>query len=106
MIIRRSRRFTVNMGNYESYTFGAEVEMEHHDLGISDAKLLTIDREALKAKLTKAVLDELEAQLLEEVSEAQQLSKEKRSFIKQGFGLKEPPRRRRRLPNESDSPYS
>jgi len=85
VIIRRHRRFSIKMADYETYSFGADVEMSHHDLGISDdavMKMTPAEHKALRLKLTDAVLDELDEQLLEEVREASELTAHKRSFLR------------------------
>lgn len=98
MIIRRSRRYTVSMGNYESYSFGADVEMSHHDLGISDNQLKTMPPEAhveLRNNLTENVLAELSDQLHAEIQDAIALTDNQKSYLLQAFGIKKPPPRRR-----------
>lgn len=85
MIIRRHRRFTVNMGDYETYSFGADVEMSHEDLGLSDNDVIMMtpaEHTALRARLTEAVLGELDEQLIGEVQEASELTAHKRSFLR------------------------
>lgn len=84
MIIRRARRFTVKMGDYEVYSFGAEVEMANYDLGIPDEEVVQMtpaQRKRLRQKITDAVLAELDEQLIGEVQEAAELTEHKRSFI-------------------------
>ena len=84
MIIRRHRRFTIKMGEYEMYAFGADVELSHHDLGHSDTdvvKMSSAQRKALGEALTEAVLVALDEQLIEEVQESAELTEHKRSFI-------------------------
>jgi hypothetical protein len=84
VIIRRFRRFGIKMAEYETYSFGADVEMSHEDLGISTEEVNTMSREehkALRLRLTEAVLVELDEQLIDEVREASELTAHKRSFI-------------------------
>lgn len=84
MIIRRHRRFTIKMAEYEMYAFGADVEMSHEDLGHSDNDVIMMTPEQhtdLRKRLTEAVLDELDEQLIDEVREASELTAYKRSFI-------------------------
>ena len=84
MILRRHRRFTVRMAEYESYSFGADVELSHTDLGITDEQVLEMtsaQRTKLREQLTEAVLAELDEQLLGEVQESAELTEHRRSFI-------------------------
>lgn len=84
MIIRRHRRFTIKMGDFEMYAFGADIELSNYDLGIPDEDVLKMtpkQRAALRAKLTDAVLEALDEQLIEEVQEAAELTDHHRSFI-------------------------
>ena len=84
MIIRRHRRFTVKMGDYEMYSFGADIEMGHEDLGITNDRVSTMtssEHAAMVKRLTEAVLGALEEQLIGEVQEAAELTEHKRSFI-------------------------
>lgn len=84
MIIRRHRRFTIKMAEYEMYSFGADVEMSHEDLGITTAEVVVmtpVELTALRARLTEAVLGELDEQLIGEVQEVAELTEHKRSFL-------------------------
>lgn len=87
MILRRARHFTVKMGGvgeYEMYRFGAEVELSHQDLGITDADVVvmtSVELSALRERLTEAVLAELDEQLVGEIQEAAELTEHNRSFI-------------------------
>lgn len=96
MLIRRHRRYTVTMAPYETYSFGADVEMSHHDLGVTDAALKTMDDDGHKelvANLTNAVLNELGEQLSAEISDAIQLTENQKSFLLRAFDVK--PRRKK-----------
>lgn len=93
MILRRHRRFTVNMGDYESYSFGADVELSNQDLGITDEQVLEMspaEHTALRERLTEAVLAELDEQLIGEVQEAAELTDHQRSFILRSFTTAKP----------------
>jgi len=84
MIIRRSRRFSIQMQQYENYSFGAEVEMGNKDLGISDEAVLVmtpVELSALRARITEAVLEELDEQLIGEIEEVADLTDNRRSFL-------------------------
>jgi hypothetical protein len=66
------------------YSFGADVELGHEDLGISTAEVVqmtTVELTALRERLTEAVLDALDEQLIGEVQEAAELTEYQRSFI-------------------------
>lgn len=84
MIIRRARRFSIKMQEYENYSFGAEVEMSHKDLGITDDEVIgmtPVELSALRARITEAVLEELDEQLIGEVQEVAELTDNRRSFL-------------------------
>lgn len=98
MIIRRERRYTVNMAQYESYSFGAGVEMSHHDLGVSDSELAAMDEAEHKEvvdSLTAAVLNTLAEQLQDEIADATALTENQKSFLIRAFAVK----KRRRKPS-------
>ena len=66
------------------YSFGADIELSHHDLGHSDTDVISMSpkqRAALAEALTEAVLVALDEQLIGEVQEAAELTDHKRSFI-------------------------
>lgn len=91
MIIRRSRRYTINMGDYESYSFGADVEMSNRDMGISDdeiEKLSDDEFQEIKDNLTANVLEELNRQLADEINDSATLTKNKKSYLLKAFGIK------------------
>lgn len=91
MIVRRHRRYTVKMQDYETYSFGADVEMSHHDIGTTDAELVNLTEEEfadLVESLTAAVLNELSAQLHDEITDATELTKNQKSFLLKAFGVK------------------
>jgi len=74
----------------ESYRFGADVEMSHHDLGVSDAALAKAtmeQRKSLQAKLTAKILTELQEQLEQEIEDACELTKNQKSFLRKAFGF-------------------
>lgn len=90
MILRRSRRFTVQMAEYETYSFGADVEMSHKDLGVSDEELATMsvsDYTALRDNLTTAVLEELFVQLDEDIERTAHQTENRHSFIRRARRL-------------------
>jgi len=98
MIIRRSRRYTVKMADFETYSFGADVEMSHHDMGLSDddvTKLSDEDYEATKKDLTEHVLGELNNQLHDEIYDAAELTTNQKSFLLKAFGIKKTTTKRR-----------
>ena len=97
MNIRRHRRYTVQMAPYETYSFGADVEMSHHDLGVPDAELAGLDEAGhreLVESLTAAVLNELGGQLHDEIADAAELTQNQKSFLLRAFDVK--PRTKRR----------
>lgn len=84
------------MQQYETYTFGAVVTLDHHDIGYSDDDLLELDQEALqevRAELTDAVLEELEKQLIEEIEDSASITANRKSYIKRFLGVEEPQRK-------------
>lgn len=89
MILRRSRRFTVNMGNYESYSFGCDVEMGHRDLNIDDIDLVGMtkeDRDDLWSRLEAAVLERMNEQVTEEIRDSVELTQNQKTFLLRDFG--------------------
>lgn len=99
MIIRRSRRYTVKMQDYETYTFGADIEMSHHDIGMTDGELVNLDEDQyaeLAESLTQQVLNALADQLTAEIESAAELTDHDKSFLLKAFDLAPTPRRRTR----------
>jgi hypothetical protein len=91
MIIRRSRRYTVKMADYESYSFGADVEMSTNDIGVSDADMLGMSDEefqSTKVNLTELVLEELNNQLHDEIQDAITLTDNQKSYLLKAFGIR------------------
>lgn len=89
MILRRSRRFTVNMGNYESYSFGCDVEMSHHDLNTDDSDLVGMteeERSDLWGRLEAAVLERMNEQVTEEIRDSVELTQNQKTFLLRDFG--------------------
>lgn len=74
MILRKSREFTVNMGNYESVKLGASVEIDSDILARAEG---TSPVEAANEYADK-VLDEVQA---EDIKEAASLTNTRDSFI-------------------------
>lgn len=93
MRISRTRSIKVNMGNYESFEFGASVTMDHNDLGYSDEEAREIDPKDLATDITDLVLEVLHDQLRLEVAEAAALTDEDKSFVLQNFKLDKPEKR-------------
>lgn len=86
--IRRHRELKVNMGDYESYTFGADVTLSHHDFGVTDdalAEMKDDEREELQEEITVAVLHMINDQLKTEVADATHLTNYQRSFLLNGL---------------------
>lgn len=91
MNIRRSRRYTVKMADYETYAFGADVEMSTNDIGVSDADMLSMSDEefqSTKVNLTELVLEELNNQLHEEIQDAITLTNNQKSYLLKAFGIR------------------
>ena len=80
MNITRSRRLTVNMGDYENYQFGAEVTVSHNDLGLDDeAARVAAGQLAPRLKeLADAVLDDL---LEQDIEDAAELTNNRKTFL-------------------------
>lgn len=99
MQLTRERRFTIQMQQFETYQFGATVTMDHHDIGYSDENLAECDMDELgtvRAELTEAVLKELDEQLLQEVKDSAEITKNRKSYILRFLGIEETPTRTRR----------
>lgn len=92
VILRRSRRFTVNFGNYESYAFGADVELSHHDLGYTD-ELITSATQAERDSIWRAmeadVLDRMTEQVTEEIRDSVEITSNQKTFLLRDFGAPE-----------------
>jgi hypothetical protein len=90
VIIRRSRRYTVQMAPYETYSFGADVEMSNNDIGVSDDDILKMDDDefqSTKQGLTHFVLEELNNQLHDEIMDATTLTDNRKSYLLKAFGI-------------------
>lgn len=90
MIIRRSRRYTVKMADYESYSFGADVEMSNWDIGVGDDEIVKMDDDefqSTKTNLTQIVLEELNNQLHDEIQDAATLTDNKKSYLLKAFNI-------------------
>lgn len=84
MKLGRSRRLTVNFGDYEGYQFGADVGLTHHDIGYSDEEWTALtdeERTAATERLRKLVLDELHTQLHDEIEDSAMLTRQRKSFV-------------------------
>lgn len=98
MHVRRSRRYTVKMADYETYSFGADVEMSHHDIGLGDDDMRTLsdeEFEVTKKNLTENVLTELNNQLHDEIHDAAELTTNQKSFLLKAFAINKKTTRRR-----------
>lgn len=74
MILRKSREFTINMGNYESVKIGASVEIDSDDLAI---EVGTSPVDAANRYADEALTQVLEA----DIKEASELTSTRDSFI-------------------------
>lgn len=72
MILRKTREFTVNMGNYESVKIGASVELNSAEYGNADVGEKWLSEEADKL---------LEQVMAEDIAEASALTNTRDSFI-------------------------
>lgn len=84
MRLERHRRLVVRMGEYESYEFTATVSLSHHDLGVSDEQLFSLDaehRDRLFLDLQTQVAAELDAAIEQDMDDAADLS-DRKSFIR------------------------
>lgn len=68
MILRKSREFTINMGNYESVKIGASVEIDPDEIGKDIDSQSFLD-------------DRLDQVLAEDIAEASALTNTRDSFI-------------------------
>ena len=77
MRITRGRKFTVKVGDYETYQFEASVSISHEDFGQTDESLARMperSRETLAKKITSSAGERLNELLAEEVEDAQKLA--------------------------------
>jgi hypothetical protein len=80
------------MGGFESYAFGADVELSHRDLGCSDEDVAVADAEewdVLWGRLEKAVLDRLTEQVTEEIQDSVEITSNQKTFLLRNFGAPE-----------------
>jgi hypothetical protein len=78
------------MADYETYSFGADVEMSNNDIGVSDDDLRDMGDDEFattKDTLTKFVLQELNDQLHDEIMDATTLTDNKKSYLIKAFGI-------------------
>lgn len=88
MNINRTRQFRVDMGDYESYQFGASVTLGHGDLGYTDEDLVEMsddERKELQKELTRKILKVLDEQLIQEIKDSAELTENKKSFLLRSF---------------------
>ncbi len=104
MRISRTRGFKLNMGNYESYEFGASVTLDHNDLGLSDQEVLSTDSDWLATALTEKVIEILNHQLKDELREAAELT-DRKSFILRDFHVDKPKKRVKRGKKSQEEGY-
>jgi hypothetical protein len=84
MIVKRERTLTVNLGNYESYKFGASVEMSHHDMGKTDDEVRALSDDefsTLESELSAAVTASLNNLIAEDIADARNLTTDKKSIV-------------------------
>lgn len=89
------RKLTVNMGDkmFESFTFEVSVGLGHSDLGYSDTDMQEMDRkqsDEVWEELRTTVLSRLDAQLVQEVQDAQALTLHPNSFVLRAQHLPKP----------------
>lgn len=94
MRIVRARHFTCNLGQFESYRFGAEIEITHRDLGYSDDH--TVLAEDLAVEMTEVCLKILNDQLTQELEDAREITTEQKSFLLASFTTPSTRRKRQR----------
>lgn len=85
MRIERHRRMTVNLGQFESYVFGASVAVEHGDLGYTDAQAHAMPAELLAQEITHVCLQILTEQLADEIEDAAGMTREQKSVLHRSF---------------------
>ena len=86
MRVVRSRKITVNMGQYESLVFGCEVELTHGDMGLTDQEALkrcssVEGRRELLATLDDEAIHSVHGFLAAEIKESSELTLEEKSFL-------------------------
>ncbi len=85
MRISRTRHIKANLGNYESFDFGATVTVDHNDLGISDEQLSKLSpekHEELVNNLSEFCQATLEVLMEGEIKAAADMSMESKSIVK------------------------
>lgn len=92
MIISRDRKFTVRMGDFESYVFGAMVTVGPADLGLTEddiRRMTPEERRAVNERLFELAEESLVDALVDEVREASTLTDNRRSFLLRALGAQE-----------------
>lgn len=88
MRVRKHRELKVNMGEYESFDFGADVTMSNHDFGYTDdtwAALTEDERNDIAEVMLKELDIMLSDLMVQEVKDATYLTNYQRSFILNGL---------------------
>lgn len=101
MRITRQRDLKINLGNFESMSFGCSVTMGHGDIGYTDAEALALCQDdggtaVLAGEIAEAVLEVLNCQLIEEINDARELTTEDKSVIIASFTEQRRSRTKRR----------
>lgn len=92
MRISLNRQLKVNLGNYESYTFGATVTLDHGDLGYTDTEVQegvrTEGNEFLDTVVKEAqdkAEDVLDRLLIADITSSREITEEDRSIVLRAF---------------------
>lgn len=85
MKINRSRQFKINLANYESYSFGASVSVDHKDFGHSDEDVIDLsdDAQEILVNQMNVYCNVMLAEIMkEEILAADAMTDEKKSIVK------------------------
>ena len=107
MRISRTRHLKTNLGNYESFDFGASVTYEHGDLGYTDEDIVEMtqkERNAVRAEIRQMVDDDLDEMLAEEIRGARDVTEADRTMLLRSFAPTKarPTARTRRTRRDAD----
>lgn len=92
MNFSNSRRMKVNLGNYESYEFSAQVTVTHGDVGFTDVEIVEgvkADPEFLDTQVIPLMRERcdslMDMLLIEDIKTSQQITEEQRSVVLRSF---------------------
>lgn len=93
MRISLTRQLKVNLGNYESYQFGATVTVDIGDIGLADQEWSTLnsaERDEFTRLMHDLAEEWLDRLLIADIESAQGITEEDRSVVLRSFTRQQP----------------